>query len=219
MAALASASVPRRRRGLTTQVPVALAALSIVLVAWEVVARTVLAQSEFVPTVGEVIDALAGLHNSGALWTSLAVTLQEFFVGLVIGLLGGLAIGVALAESHHADRLFSPSIWAIYGVPRVAFLPLLLIWFGTGLGSKVALVIIGVIFPVISSTYNGIRQTVPSHLNAAHSMLTSRRETFIKVYLPCCLISSKAHAKARRGASSEPSLPRCTSPRVVSVIW
>lgn len=126
------------------------------------------------PSPGAVADRLTSLLASGGLWLHIRVTLTEILVGLGLGASGATLLGYGLAHSPVAERLLAPYIVASQSVPVVAIAPLLVIWFGTGLLSKVIVCALTVFFPILINTVVGVR-SVERDLRDLMQMLEASR--------------------------------------------
>ncbi|MCL4504466.1 MAG: ABC transporter permease [Chloroflexi bacterium] len=134
-----------------------------------------------------VADRLIEKLLDGTLIRHTAITLSEAIPGLIVGALFGFATGYPIAKSHVVDRLLSPFIVASQGVPFIAVAPLLLIWFGNGIGAKVFLCAIVVFFPITINVIVGLRSISPLLHELFRSMNATRWETFHKLELPAAL--------------------------------
>lgn len=112
------------------------------------------------------------------------VTLQETVVGLVIGSVAGMALGFALGASRVVAAVFSPLIYAAYSVPRLALVPMFILWFGLGMTSKVAMVTLLVFFLTFFSTFAGAREVDAELIAVTRLMGASRWQIWSKVTLP-----------------------------------
>jgi NitT/TauT family transport system permease protein len=117
-----------------------------------------------------VIEAFFRTISDGSLTNDLKATGIEVGLGFVIGAGGGLVLGAAAATSEFLARVLDPYIIAIYGTPKIAFAPILVVWLGIGLAPKVALSALLVFFLVFYSTYQGIRSVDPNRINALRLM-------------------------------------------------
>jgi ABC-type nitrate/sulfonate/bicarbonate transport system permease component len=112
------------------------------------------------------------------------VSLQELILGFVLGVVLGIAIGAAMVQWKPVDHALEVWISALYAAPIVALAPILIIWFGFGTASKVAVVFIMVVFPMIISTQAGLESVDRRLLLVARSFCGSRWKTFLTVALP-----------------------------------
>jgi sulfonate transport system permease protein len=133
--------------------------------------------------------------ESGRLWPNLAVSLQRVFLGFAIGALLAVAVGVLVALSRTADRLLSPLLSAVRAVPSLAWVPLLILWYGIGEEPKVTLIAIGAFFPVLATLVAGIRQVDVGLLEVAKAYGLSRRQRVTTVLLPSAAPSLLAGAR------------------------
>lgn len=145
-----------------------LALLVVTLAAWQY----------FGPRIGQIIassptavaQSLIEMARTGVLWRDLAVTLEEVIFGYVIGAVVGVAAGAVLASSDLLAGLLDPFIVGLYGIPKIALGPLLVVWFGINLAPKVALAALMTFFLVFFSTFQGIRQVDEGTVNAVRLM-------------------------------------------------
>lgn len=139
------------------------------------------------PSPLDVAARLWDMLRGGRLLLHTAVTLSELLLGLLAG--GGAAtlIGYALVKSPSAEKLLSPYLIASQAVPVVAIAPLLIIWFGPGMGSKVLICGLTVFFPVLINTIVGLR-AVPENLrDVMRSMQATPRQTLLLLEIPAAL--------------------------------
>jgi ABC-type nitrate/sulfonate/bicarbonate transport system permease component len=109
---------------------------------------------------------------------------QELIAGFVLGVVAGIAIGAAMVQWKTVDHALDVWISALYAAPIIALAPLLIIWFGIGPASKIAVVFIMVVFPMIISTQAGLESVDRRLLVVARSFCASRWKTFITVAMP-----------------------------------
>jgi NitT/TauT family transport system permease protein len=114
------------------------------------------------------------------IWATVYATLLGFFVGAVLGVVGGIWLGV----SPFFSRLLSPYIWAFNALPKVALAPLLILWFGLGIQSKVALSAVLVVFLVFVNTYSGVTEVDQDLIDGVRLMKAKRLQLLTKVILP-----------------------------------
>jgi NitT/TauT family transport system permease protein len=124
------------------------------------------------------------LFVSGEIYPHLWVTGQELVLGYVIGVAGGVFGGYALGRSPRLARIFEPYVMAFYGIPKIALAPLFIIWFGIGIGSKVALASIMVFFLVFYNVFAGVRSVDRELVNLTLVMGANQRQLTYHVFLP-----------------------------------
>jgi NitT/TauT family transport system permease protein len=118
------------------------------------------------------------------IYTHLGVTLTETVLAFAIGALGGLAGGLWLALSPMASAILEPYIKAMNSMPRIILAPIFAVWFGLGMGSKVALGVTLVFFIVFFNVYQGVKEVSPVVLANARMLGASQRQLLRHVYLP-----------------------------------
>lgn len=154
--------------------PAAYGAGSIVLLLalWELTPHLVTISAGtklFFTTPSQIARALWTMFSTGSVWTPLGVSALGFGVGLVLAIVIGLPLGVLLGRSRSLNAMFDPFITAFNATPRLVFLPLLLLWFGLGMTSKVLIVFIGALFPILINTYEGVRNADKLLINVVRS--------------------------------------------------
>lgn len=133
-------------------------ALVIVLLGWEVLSRTGVVDPFYAPPPTEVADVLRELFATGDIYRHLQATLTAALGGLLIGVVVGGALGLAAALVRTASELLEPVMMALNAIPRVVLAPVFMIWFGIGIGSKVALSFLLVSVLMFFSVFSGIKQ-------------------------------------------------------------
>lgn len=123
----------------------------------------------------------------GSIWLHVGSTIVTLFLGYVVGAVLGIGFGLILGLSPKTERLLAPFIAALYGLPKVALLPLFVIFFGIGLVSKVALVATVVVFLLFYATLSGVRDIDRDVIDGLRLMGASSDEITRKVRLPAIL--------------------------------
>src|ERR1700745_1230789 len=154
--------------------PAALGTGSIVLllVIWEALPHLVTLSAGtkmFFTTPSRVGVTLWGMIVTGTLWAPLGVSAAGFGIGLLLAIAVGLPLGVLLGRSRTLNAMIDPFITAFNATPRLVFLPLLMLWFGIGIWSKVAVVFLGALFPLLINTYEGVRNSDKLLINVVRS--------------------------------------------------
>jgi ABC-type nitrate/sulfonate/bicarbonate transport system permease component len=142
--------------------PAALGAgtIAALLIAWELLPHLVTISAGtklFFTTPSQIAAALWRMFATGSIWEPLGVSAAGFAIGLALAIVVGLPLGVILGRSRVLNAMFDPFVTAFNATPRLVFLPLLLLWFGLGMTSKVVIVFIGALFPILINTYEGVR--------------------------------------------------------------
>ncbi len=134
-----------------------------------------------------IAGKISGWIFSGYLWPHLSRTLQEVVIGFALGLIVATITGFALGRNRLLGAIFEPILGALNAVPRIVLAPLLILWFGIGIASKVALSFLMVFFVVIFAVMNGIREVDRALVHNALIMGATPRQLDRYVYLPAAL--------------------------------
>lgn len=182
--ALAAAS-PLRRFYLTSERAIlGVASVAAVLLLWEWTAARELVSLVFISSPTRIAKAAVELAASGGLWNDLKVSGIEFFVGYALAVAAGIPLGIATGWYRRLFYLLDPFISALYATPRVALLPLIIIWVGIGIWSKIVVVFLGAVFPILINTLAAVRTTDERLLRAARSFGADDLQVFRTVVLP-----------------------------------
>src|ERR1700737_415692 len=163
-----------------------LASLLVVGVVWEVAGRSGRWPLIMAP-ISDIWVKFLQLAASGELQRHVLVSLNEFIVGFVIAAVLGILLGIAIASSDKVRDYVDPWVSAVYATPTVALAPLFIFMFGIDAPSKMAVVFLLAIFPVVINTSTGIRSTDRVYIEAARSFCASRTQIFSKVLIPSAL--------------------------------
>ncbi len=123
----------------------------------------------FFAVPSQIIGTLWHMIVSGSLWAPLGVSATAFALGLALSIVVGLPLGILLGRSNTLNAMFDPFITAFNATPRLVFLPLLMLWLGIGLWSKIAVVFLGALFPLLINTYEGVRNADRLLINVVRS--------------------------------------------------
>ncbi len=162
-----------------------LISLVFVLAAWEIYGRSVNPILFTFPTA--VAQAAVSVITSGELWTYLSASLVVFAQGLALSILVGIPLGVIMARFHSVDAVLEMYINALYSMPTVAIVPLLVLWFGFETLAKTIIVFLFTVFPLILNTYQGVRNVETNLLEVARSFCSSERRLWSDVIIPSAL--------------------------------
>src|SRR5713226_9060000 len=136
---------------------------AIVLAAWQAAGSFGLVSALFLPSPSAIARALWRLATSGELWAHVSISLVRIGAGWIIGTAVGISVGLAVGLFSLARAAGLPIVSALFPIPKIALLPLLILWLGIGETSKVATIALGVFFPMAISTYAGV-DNVPRNL-------------------------------------------------------
>jgi ABC-type nitrate/sulfonate/bicarbonate transport system permease component len=161
------------------------AGVVVFLVVWELVGSTLqLINPMFMSAPSLIWKAAVQLFASGEIWNDLRVSGIEFFWGYVLSGAFGVPFGIMVGWYARMSYIFDPFINALNATPRVALLPLVIIWLGIGILSKVGIIFLGAVFPILINTRDGVKTTPFNLLNAARSFGASEWMVFKTVVLP-----------------------------------
>lgn len=135
----------------------------------------------------EIAGRLREWIADGTLWQNLLVTAEEIVLGYALGAAAGVALGLVLGSFPLAARIFDPILMAIYGVPKIAFGPLFIVWFGINLTPKVVITALMVFFFVFLSTYEGARNVDRDLVRVVKLMGANRWQERSLVVIPGAL--------------------------------
>ncbi len=167
-----------------------LAPLSVVLIVlglWQAVFLLRLYPPFIIPSPLSVAERFQEVIADGRLWTHIGATLSAVLVGLAAGVVVGLGLGYAIARSRVLDALLLPLIAAAQSTPVVAYAPLLVIWFGSGLTSKIVTSSLVVFFPMLLNTVVGFRGVPRPLYDLMRAQRATRWQMFTKLEVPAAL--------------------------------
>jgi len=160
-------------------------AVVVFLTVWELVGNTLqLINPMFMSAPSLVWKAAVQLFASGEIWNDLRVSGLEFFWGYFLSVIFAIPFGIMCGWYKKASYIFDPFINAMNATPRVALLPLVIIWLGIGILSKVGIIFLGAVFPILINTRDGVKTTPYNLLTAARSFGASEWQIFKSVVLP-----------------------------------
>jgi len=165
----------------------AVRAVSIVVVIalWEIFGRQV--NPLFLSYPSAIGRAFLQIVVTGEFQRSALGSLHVFAVGLSAALVLGIAIGLLMGRYRLAEYLLDPYVYAFDATPRVALIPLLLLWFGLGNSSKIAIVFLSGLFPVLMNTFSGVRTVSAQLVEVGRAYGAGEGQLFTKVILPASL--------------------------------
>jgi ABC-type nitrate/sulfonate/bicarbonate transport system permease component len=159
----------------------------VVLIAWEVFARSGKVTAFMLPPFSAVAERIYADAISGALWRNLSVTMLRALTGFFIAAAGGIALGAAMARNKVVRWFFDPIISVGFPMPKIAFLPIIILWLGVYDVSKICIVVFDAIFPVVTATLAGIAGVDKVLIWSGRNMGASERELMWQIVLPAAL--------------------------------
>ena len=151
------------------------------LLVWQILVMAGFGDRRFIPTPSDIAVRFWQLTVSGELVVNLLATLWRVTAGFVIGVVPAVAVGLVMAMSRPVRIFFDPLIATLFPIPKVALMPLLLLAFGFGDGSKIALVAVAAFFPVIINTYAGAANIEKIYWDVAKNFGASQTVLFARI--------------------------------------
>jgi NitT/TauT family transport system permease protein len=168
-----------------------LGALGLFLGIWELLTVSGIISSYLLPRASQVLTALGrdvlDILTGGRMWVHFYTTLIEILLGFVFSVLIGVAVGAVLSEFKTIQRATYPYIVAANATPRIAFAPLIVIWFGFDFASKIVMAVAVAVFPVIVNTMAGLAATDRDDLRLMRSLGATRAQLLWRVRIPTAL--------------------------------
>ena len=162
----------------------ALAGFAIVAAVWQFIAVVVVARTLLFASFTDTVQALYQLFVSGEIYPHLAISAQAFLYGYVAAVLLGIPFGAILAFNRPLDRMFRNVIQAGYATPLVAIAPLIIVLLGIGLISKIAVVFVLALFPIMIATQSALTSIDPSYPETARAFGASSVQNLRMVIFP-----------------------------------
>lgn len=165
------------------------AILSIVfaMLAWQLTVQWTQLPRFILPAPMDVWSRFLKALNDGSLLYHTGITLAEIVLGLLVGITFATVLGYVLAKSRSLEKVLSPYLVASQAIPIVAIAPLLVIWLGDGILSKVVICALIVFFPVLVNTVVGVRAVPPALYDLMHSIRATRWQILLKLEIPASL--------------------------------
>jgi sulfonate transport system permease protein len=157
------------------------------LTIWEIAPRVGVADVMYTSQPSRVIAASLEIVRSGAFFHDVSVSLSEFAVGFAFAIGIGVPLGLLLGRFRILQYVLDPPIMAIYATPHLALLPIIVVWLGIGMQSKIAVAFIGGVIPILVNSMAGVREVERSWVTAARSFCAREWDVFVKVILPAAL--------------------------------
>jgi ABC-type nitrate/sulfonate/bicarbonate transport system permease component len=180
MAATQALTIPQASTILRTR----LVAAVLLLAAWQALASSGLLFRDVVPSLWHIAAALAATLAAPAFYANLATTALEFAVAIAIGGTAGVLAGLALGANRFLARAYERWVHYLAPVPKIIFFPALLLAFGAGIESKIAMGAISCFFPVAISLAAGVRDVRPVLIRVGHSFRATNWQMATQIYLP-----------------------------------
>ena len=161
-----------------------LATLLILVALWDAAIRVFKVPNYILPTPYAVLEALQRGYIEGLFWKHFLFTLESMVLGYVLGCALAFLLGCLFAESRVVEQMFLPFVVALQSMPKVALAPLIIVWFGFGLESKVVMVALVCFFPMFINTAVGLKATNPALLDLMRAFSASPWHILTRIKIP-----------------------------------
>jgi NitT/TauT family transport system permease protein len=159
----------------------------IILLLWEMVSRMEWIPPLFLPSPSEILSEGWIMLKTGLIFKHVFASLSRILWGFSIACILGVIVGILIGFFSIPEAIGNPLIAATFPIPKIAILPLLILWLGIGEPSKVAVIALGVFFPMAINVYTGVKHVDPLLIKAALSLGSNRTRIIKKVILPSIL--------------------------------
>jgi len=158
--------------------------LTAFFVIWQLVATYGSVPTLYLPSVTDVWQALVDLHNEGILWNNLWISTSMYLIGLAISMAIAIPAGLLIGGIPMLDKALSTYIWALYTLPRIVLMPLLLVWVGVNDAARIWIIVLSAVPATLVVIMEGVKTVDNSLLVASRSFGASRFHLFTKVVMP-----------------------------------
>ncbi|HLK51542.1 MAG TPA: ABC transporter permease [Bryobacteraceae bacterium] len=169
---------------LTYRTLISTLAVAAFLAVWELAPRIGAVDATFTSRPSRVLAAGLDIVATGGFLNDVSVSLAEFAIGFGLAIVIGVPLGLLLGRFPVLRHLLDPPIMAIYSTPHLALLPIIVVWLGIGMQSKIAVAFVGGVIPILVNAAAGVRGIERSWIVAARSFCANRWDVFVKVILP-----------------------------------
>jgi ABC-type nitrate/sulfonate/bicarbonate transport system permease component len=159
----------------------------VLLLAWELFARSGRVTPFMLPPFSAVAERIYSDAVGGDLWRNLGLTMYRALTGFAVAAVGGVALGALMSRNRLVCWFFDPIISVGFPMPKIAFLPIIILWLGLYDVSKISIVVFDAIFPVVTATLAGIAAVDKELIWSARNMGASEREVVWQIALPAAL--------------------------------
>lgn len=161
--------------------------LLILLALWEILTRSYLISPELLPPFSSTLATLGSILISGELLTHTKASLFRLLIGLVVAIGIGVPLGMAIGWQRRAEEFFNPLLTMIYPMPKPALIPLFMLWLGIGDLSKITIIVMGCLIPIVITAQHGAKTVSRQVIWSARSMGAKERRLLFNVVLPASL--------------------------------
>lgn len=154
-------------------------AYAVLLLLWQFASPLFHVPAYVLPSPTDIVHRMS--ERQGALVANTLMTLNEVVLGFLVGVIVSVPLALLIVSSRVAERFVYPLLVAFQAVPKVALAPILVVWFGFGISSKIMLGFVTAMFPIVINTVIGLRQTPPEMVHLMRSLGASPLQTFAKI--------------------------------------
>jgi NitT/TauT family transport system permease protein len=158
--------------------------MTLFLAFWETAVTLQWVNPLFTSSPSRIVRTAIEMFADGSIIEHIEVSAHEFVVGYGLAVIIGVPLGILMGWYSRVDAVLEPFVSALYATPRIALLPLILIWLGIGIASKIAIVFLGAVFPIVVNTVTGVRTVEADFVKVARSFGCNDRQMFWTVVLP-----------------------------------
>jgi len=159
----------------------------LILLLWEAVSYLEWVPPLFLPAPSGILSEGWTMLKTGLIFKHVFTSLSRILSGFFIACILGIVVGILIGFFSIPEAIGNPFIAATFPIPKIAILPLLILWLGIGEASKVAVIVLGVFFPMVINVYTGVKNVDPLLIKAAVSLGSNRTRIIKKVILPSIL--------------------------------
>jgi NitT/TauT family transport system permease protein len=154
------------------------------LIFWEVAVAQAWINPLFTSSPLRIVRSGYQAFADGSIYNDLSVSAIEFALGYGLAVIVGVPLGILMGWYRRLNALLEPFVNALYATPRIALMPLVIIWFGVDMSSKVAIIFLSTVFPILVNTMTGVRTIDRDFVKVARSFGASDSQLFLTVALP-----------------------------------
>lgn len=175
------------RRPVLTGIGLPLVGIATLLALWELAPRAGWVRPTSVPPASQVLAEAVVVLAEPAFWSEVLASSGRWAAGFTLAILIGVPLGIAMGRSRAVFYAVDPILTVSYPVPKAALILILVLWFGAGNVSRVGIIVLGCLIPIVISSFHGARGVEPRLLWSARALGTGRASTLLRVVLPAAL--------------------------------
>ena len=173
----------------------------LILIVWFVIAKLQIFSSAILPNIGQVVESFVNQLTSGQLINDILISFIRVLEGYLIAVILGVTLGVFMGINKNINSFFYLTLTSIRQIPMLAWIPLIVLWFGIGESSKIIVIVLAAFFPILINTISGITSTDPKLIEVGKMYNLSNFKLFTKIYLPSAIPSIFVGLKLGLGIS------------------